>query len=356
MRGAALLAALAAAAAPGAAMAQEVRPPAEARTVTVASPAGRTDSMLDGIDFDLQFDDKEQKASMAIGDTRARNWETDREAGQRSLTWLLRLDVPVSDPKDITPKATIDALSDGGKLTFNLSLLNLRSAAWNLVDPSSPFQRDLIPEAQRKCTALADPKLDCTQTSAQFARRYLNNARVNRSIFYPMTRIGAEGSLGFDRFEYLDPATLAKQNPSKLQFGAALYFIYYPSDRLSTVVLRAEYQNAFEARDEQRVCKPVVVDPAVDCVQNARIEPQHIERANLSLEYRRLFELPENVGSVAISPKATVDALTGDYEGEFPIYFLPKKAGPVSPGIKVSYSSRDGQVRYGAFLKSTFNF
>lgn len=79
-----------------------------------------------------------------------------------------------------------------------------------------------------------------------------------------------------------------------------------------------------------------------------------MERVNLSVEYRRLLDSGWSLGSFAISPRVSIDTLSGDYELEFPLYFIPRGDWPIAPGVRVSYSSEKNDVQFGAFLNWSF--
>ena len=186
-------------------------------------------------------------------------------------------------------------------------------------------------------------------------RTYLGDTEVNRKLFSGMWRAGVEGSIGTKRFEFIDSTTLGKVDQSKPQFSGALFGAYYPLDAMSTFILRVEYQNAFEAADDAVVCKAVVADPDKDCTTGAPTPPRHIKHVNLSAEYRRVIETGLKAGDIAISPTATYDTLSNEFVAQLPIYFIPKKAGPFSPGVTVSYSSKTEQVSFGVFMRTIFS-
>jgi hypothetical protein len=248
-------------------------------------------------------------------------------------------------------------MSDGAKLTFNLGFLNFPSAAERFFSASGPFRTEIMPEAHRLCMIRETDKSQCgtgtpdEEPDLDFARKYVDRAKVNRSVFSGIYRFGFEGSIGFDQFEYVETTSLGKTTTSELQASGAATFTYYPPDALSTLFLRGEYQNAYEEADQQRICKPVIADPATDCVQEAKPAPEHVEHFNLSVEYRRLFDLGFAAGMIGISPRATYDVLSDEFEAELPIYLVPENQGPIAPGISLTYSSKEDDVRFAAFLK-----
>jgi|GEM_PF-853238 len=341
-----------------------------AEDVTPPAPAGRNENFLDGVAFDLSVDEDEAKASMQVGGYASRTAFTGGgNASQTNLLWSIKAEVPVGGSSDLTSRSSLDALSDGSRLTLDLSLFGFKSAAANSSSPA--FDRIMV-SARRNCEVEAADEPDSTQAQIDqqvarcrnarnepaFARKYsdYSDNAINRTLFSGIWRVGAEASIGVDRFAYIDAATLGEKKKSKIQYSAALFFAYYPSDAVSAVVARGEYQRAYEAADEAIICRPVVTDPDADCVNGISGPPTEIERLNLSLEYRRVFDSGWRRGSFATSPRATIDALSGEWEAELPIYFIPRGDSPISPGVKVAYSSEKDKVAFGLFMRSTFSF
>jgi hypothetical protein len=197
------------------------------------------------------------------------------------------------------------------------------------------------------CEAPRDP---------DFALKYSDASRsdIARALFAPMWRVGLKGSVGVKRFEFIELGTLAARDPSRPQFGASVFGALYLPGGTSAFLVNAEYQNGFEAPKEALVCKPVVVNPDKDCVTGVPGGPHNVERWNLSVEFRNVFELPKLPFDVAISPKATYDAHSDEFAAQFPIYFLPRKASNFSPGVSATYSSKTGKVGYAIFMRTSF--
>lgn len=319
-----------------------------------APPPGRSDSLVSGIAFDLSVSGEESEASVEIGGFSARLDETGENAERLDLSWSVKLTVPVGGADDITARSTLDALAGGPKLTGSLSLMNFQSASRAF--HSEAFGK-LMDDARAKCRERGGSDCDIRFRDIDFARKYLGRRRVNRAVFSGMWRAGIDASIGVNRFEHYDPATLGEIEQTEAQFSTGFYLAYYPSDAMSAMIGRVEYQNGFEAAASAILCKPVVVAPADDCVAGAPTAPAHVERLNLSLEYRRVFDIGGWDGaSIAVSPKFTIDALSEDYEAELPIYLLPPVNWPISPGVSLTYSSRKDALDAGVFLRSIFKF
>jgi hypothetical protein len=351
---------------PGTAMAQAGA--AGAEDLAAMAPAGRTENPLNGISFDLDVNDEESKASVQIGGNFVRSIIADGEAHRTDATWSMKLAVPVGGTDDLTSGKTLDALGDGPKLTVNIGLLGFRSATQNLFSKSF---LDIMADARVQCTsavtrntelqgqARIDAFTDCdANPDPEFAEKYSrsSDAAINRSLLSGFWHAGVEASVSVKRFGYLDATTLGDLHDTKLQYAAAVYGALYPADAMTAIIGKVEYERGFKAADEAIVCKPVVVDPTKDCAKGVPTAPTRTENLNLSLEFRRVFDSGWKPGSFAVSPKGTIDALSGEYELELPVYFIPRGDLPVAPGFKVSYSSEKDKVAFGLFLRSTFSF
>jgi len=220
-------------------------------------------------------------------------------------------------------------------------------------DPVAAAEQAARTAAQSRCNAAVLGVVD-----AQWVRRFgvLSRGQIGSMLFSPMWRIGVRGGVGVKRFDYIDGATLEKRDPAKIQFRAELFGALYPGSGTSAFIGSVQYQNGFENAEDGLVCKPTVIDPDEDCVTGRGVPANNIERVNVAAEYRQIIETGWNAGDIAISPKFTYDTLGNEFAAQLPLYFLPRKAGPISPGISVTYSSKDERVRFGAFLKSTFSF
>jgi hypothetical protein len=373
------------AAIPTSALAQEGETPTAFRTLPertklnileqrdVLAPAGSDDSIERGLKFNLDVSEDESSVSMQLGQA-----STPSGSGT-STNWQVKLTVPIEGLEDFKPGSDLDLMSDGTKLTFSFSFLSFDGSAGAFT--SGEFQRYIWEPALEECadrgvraganleTAKKDcglyppgtgsgmdlrPRIPTSAYATQFMTPVLVD-RMNRLLVGDIVRVGVEGAVGFDKMKYVDPATLAVMEPNKTQASGSLFIAWYPGTSKSVLTGRIEYQNGFEAQKEQAVCRPVVVDPATDCVTGS-LMPRHVERANISVEYRRVFSVNSNLGSFAIAPKATYDTLSNEFEGVFPVYFIPTDAGPFSPGFEVKYSSKTGEVTTGFFVRSTFKF
>ncbi|MEM6475295.1 MAG: hypothetical protein AAF687_03935 [Pseudomonadota bacterium] len=359
MKSSIVLAAIATSAMAHAAAAQDV-PSNDQRTtetdIIVQGGANRTDVLLKGVDFTLNIDDDEAKSTFVVGGFSS-NQFADRNAAQskRDTAWSLGLTVPVGGGNDLFDENIFDTLTDGIALSANVSTFWFSSAADALNDGRGPFRSRIMPEAIERCRAVETETSKCDQLpNPQFARRYLNDNRVNRSLFSTMWRLGADAEIELNRFATLDPTTLAQSEETKPGFSAGIYGAAYPSDAKSAFVLRAGYENTFEADDPAVVCKDTVVDVDQDCALGVADAPTNAERLNLSFEYRQAFEIGSGSTALALAPKFEVDALGGEWTASVPIYLLLDSDLPFTPGLSMNYDSEDDEVDVGIFLRATF--
>ncbi|QAY78434.1 hypothetical protein [Sphingosinicella sp. BN140058] len=318
-------------------------------------PSGRTDNLLNGVSFDLAVSENDSAASMEYGEYTVRQGL----AGSRQLneSWALKLSVPIGGKDDLTSGATLDALSNGPKASFTYSFFSF--------NPGPRYGgkfHTIMRHAREECASAPQPPetpKDCKNAgpSQQFAEKYsttYSDVDIARSLFSPIWRFGVTSSIGFKRHEYIVPASITSKNQTKPEFGLAVFGALYPADSVSAFILSGQYQNVYEDRDDEIVCKPVITNPDQDCENGPSAPPENVERLNLSGEYRRVFSIGSGRTQIGISPKGTVDSLSGDYSLEFPLYIIPDWDLPVAPGLTVSYSSDQDKFAFGVFMRASF--
>jgi hypothetical protein len=325
------------------------------RDLMIPGGAVRTDILINGIDFTLDVDEEKSSSTFTVGGFSSRQFDNDGSQAKRDTAWSIGLAVPLGGGDDLLDPDLIERLTDGIALRANLSTFWFTSAADAQTNGSGLFRTQIMPEAIRRCKDLETDKSLCDQLpDPQFARKYLNDNRVNRSLFSTMWRVGADAEIRLDRFAILDPVTLANNDETKPTISAGIYGAAYPSDARSAVVVRAGYENSFEAEDNGIVCKPIVVNVSDDCGVGVTNEPMNVERLNLSLEYRRAIELGSGSTSVAFAPKFEVDAIGGEWTGSLPVYLLLGTDLPFQPGMRIDYGSKDDETNVGIFVRTSF--
>lgn len=221
--------------------------------------------------------------------------------------------------------------------------------------------REVATEAQEGASNLRD---ECNvhvggrYPTRQFAIDHsgISEAAINRATLEPGYAIGIEGSVGLDVFDYRTPVTLTEHSRTQPNFSIKTYFTYFPSDAMSMLTIAAEYRNEFKAQDEQILCPPVVNNPNDDCRTAPPGPPTNSDSLLLSAEYRRVLRNFGRLGQVAIAPRASIDALSGEYELTLPIYLRPRSDFGLLPGLSFTYNSEHDEFIVGVFLKRSFNF
>lgn len=316
------------------------------------APAGRSEGQIVAPTFDLEISGEDSSAAVEFGGYARR----DNSTGDRQVNeiWSARLEVPIGGKDDLTARDTLDALRNGPSVTLGYSWYRFRSTADNL--QSEAFTR-LMDRARVACREEEDDDSRCNPpiNVAGFARHYLGEYAVNRVLNHDIWRYGLQGQAGINRFGYIEAGTLDRRHDMELQLSASAFLAWYPANGTNALIARAEYQDAWEAADSAIICRPVVVTPATDCVSGAPTPPEHVQRLNASLEYRQVFSLTGRRFYLALSPRATVDTLSGDYRLDLPIYLIPRTDMPILPGITISYSSEKEDVAFALVLRASFS-
>jgi hypothetical protein len=355
--------------APAAALSQETTSPPSQDVSTAAPyqggpqpPTREAAPLLRGVSTELEFDNDKSTATLQFGQVHANRIAVTpgRDPYISGYNWSASFSAPVGGDDDVTD---LSSLSDGLKLTVAFGWFGYRSGAASVLrfmEHDNPLFDSAVQNCTRQLTAahreaeIADECHPALHT-LDFVRQYggVSRSRLNRLVLHGVTFGGIDLSVGANDFKYFDLTTLAATGTTEANFGAGVYVGHYFRDGVSGIRANVAYENGYEALDARVICRAVVANPADDCVNGAPGAPNHVERLNFSLEARRLFELGR-AGSIGASPKATVDALSGDYELALPIYYVPPGDSAIAPGVSVTYSSRTDDVEFGIFLKTAF--
>lgn len=333
-------------------------------TERAAPPStGRFESLLNGVSVEFDLSEDESLTSIQIGGFDVANFDDGDDLKQKSIAWKLGLDIPFGGQDNIIDGNTLDALGDGIKISGAINLLSFNGSASKLTSkPFTPLHDQAI--AACKLTAPENPATiaNCDRArdypTKQFAVKYLpgREDEINNSLFSGFSTFGVRASVGVNRFDYVMPGTLAELDSSKFSYSAAAVFAYYPSNALSVWKAEIEYASAFEAVDDSIVCKTVIVNPDDDCVKAAAAAPTREESLVLRGEYRHFFPMKNGKSGIGAALTGSWDTLSGEYGVELPVYYHIGGSAPISPGVKVGYSSKDDDVSVGIFLKTSFSF
>jgi hypothetical protein len=336
--------------------------------VPVPSPPGRTVDIVSG--GDISLDVSEKKSELTLGYSWVGRSQQIVGAGGRELrlarsTLNLELSLPVGGTDNLLSRDTFDGLADGPSLSFSWTWFGTRSA-----DRLGNARFSRITEAARaRCLQGLGPP-DAERLSAErcnfradhrtvdFAQDYsgLSEGVINRAILSPGHAVGIEASVGFNVFDYRTPQTLVEHSDTRPQFSVKIYGSFFPADAISAWTLSAEYQNGFEAQDDQILCPAVVANPNDDCVRAPPGPPRNTESLQFALEHRRVLGSIPSLGEIAIAPQGTYDAISNEFELSLPVYLRLERDLGLLPGVSVTYNSEKDHVVIGLFLKRSFGF
>jgi hypothetical protein len=132
------------------------------------------------------------------------------------------------------------------------------------------------------------------------------------------------------------------------------YVTLFPG-RFSALTLSGGYQRGFEALPATIRCPVVAGATNVRCTNGAFGPPKLVETAPVRAELRTWLRRTSGfLGRVAMQPSFTVDAVSGDYEGDVQLFLVPDDKGNLIGGIQGTYSSVSSFV-LGVFVGTTFS-
>jgi hypothetical protein len=359
-------------------LAQPGIPASTERTISLP-PAGiipgHTVDVVSGGVTDLVLSEEKSEGTLSFAWASRRQWtdSDNRQVDVVQSAFNAKLTVPFGGTDNLLSRESFDGLDDGLQLSLSWTSFGVTRAR----DPFDTEHNSGLAQATRdavanclsrvqagtagdftaeQCQRRAPiggplrPERDFLRTFSTLSRPALNRLMLSQVIGY-----GFEGSVGLKRFSYRTPLTLAEHDDTEVQFSVKAYGLLFPRDGVSMLSGSVEYDNGYEAQDEQVLCRAVVVNPDDDCVHARGGPPNHVEKLRFELEYRRTFDVPA-LGRFGIAPRFAFDALSNDYEAAFPIYFAPRGTDRILPGLSVSYDSRHDEMVFGLFLRTTFSF
>lgn len=326
----------------------------------IQGPPSRGVDIVSGGNVALEVDP--DKSELTLGYSWARRASQLDGAGLRLArdVFHLELSLPVGGGDNLLDRETFDGLADGPSISVSWTWFGTRSEDRF----GSAAFGEVMADARRGCAAdrseantLSVEQCAGYLPERRFAQRFSrrSEASINRILASPTYAAGIEGSIGLNRYEYRTGPTLTEHADTEPQFSVKLFGTLFPADGMSMLTGSVEYTNSFEAQDDQILCRPVVINPNDDCATAAPGPPNNVETLQFAVEYRRVLGSIRHVGEFAIAPQARIDALSGEYELELPLYLAPENDFGISPGFSISYSSEDDEVTVGLFLKKTFS-
>lgn len=167
---------------------------------------------------------------------------------------------------------------------------------------------------------------------------------------------GIEGSIGYHKFDYVDPATLAPLDEEKIQAATKLFFAYYPSPLATAIIGSVGYELGYDAQDKVTLCPPASGPAPVACTTAAAGPPDRDESLLLSLGLKhRFYGRSGKLLNLAVSPLVTYDALDDVWGVDLPVYFFSDGKSGLNGGLRAGWRSDDKDVAFGIFIGSSFN-
>lgn len=321
------------------------------------------------VDLEIEEDKSELTFSYDwAGRTQIVRSDNPHYATVRQSTFGAELSIPIGGGDNLLTSETFDGLSDGPSLS--LSFTQFRARSYDMFDRRLNSRIGaVIDRAVRECLAqvAAGTAPDMTEAGCRlggdepyraFLERFggLSIAGLNRLVMPRVWGWGIEGTVGYDRFEYRTPVTLAENSETEIQYSVRAYAVLFPSDAVSSLTVSARYERSYEARDDEILCPAVVANANEDCVSAPSGPPNSIEKLPLEIIYRRVLPRVDGLGTFAIAPRAGYDALNDEFEAEFALYLRPIRDIRILPGASITYNSRNDEVVVGLFLRQSFAF
>lgn len=331
-----------------------------AQAQEVGEPADRAAAVTSHAEISASTDDSTASIVLELGGRRLSNRIEGEINYWRYNQTSLTISTPFDGKKDASP-ATLDGLANGTKATLRFGSFSGASRS-----TIAPEMEKIVGEALARCHEVeASPtaRKECDDASTQgrqlwLIQKYLpGRARSALRAQVPASTLdwGIEGSVGYQEFEFVTPATLAQNNSRKVEFGAKAFFAWYPVSAPLAITGSVAYQRGFEAQDEAVLC-PAGNGTTVTCVKAAPGAPALDE--NLLLAGGLRFRLGGGAGKLppfAVAPLVTYDAIDKIFGVDVPFYLLANKDGGLIGGVRAGWRSDDKKLRFGVFIGSAFN-
>lgn len=276
-------------------------------------------------------------------------------ASQLSLT----VSTPFDGENDAMP-ATLDGLASGTKATLRWAQFRGASRV-----KLSRIAAQIVEEAHAECVKKAqqteaDPQGWCRRIPHEdLIRTHLPtryNEYVNAQVPGGALDWGIEGSIGYKRFDYIDPVALTVHDTGKVQGAAKLFFAYYPRPVATAITGSIAYQRGYEAADAVTLCPAPVGPGPVTCVNGSPRAPELSDGLLISLGLKhRFFGRHGAPLALAAAPLVTYDALDEVWGVDVPIYFFRDDKAGLSGGVRGGWRSDDKKVRFGVFIGAAFS-
>lgn len=187
----------------------------------------------------------------------------------------------------------------------------------------------------------------------------LYSGPINRLKSKSYFAVSLNGSIGTEKFEFFDPATLVSGEERKTSYSASVSFGYLP--HLSSKVFLIggfEAKRSYSAADEATYC-PTGTGAPVKCETGPFGPPVKEIDYKLKGTMRVSFNLPfgPNDGTpIGIDLSGAYDFHDDTWGLTLPVYFVLDKEGSLTGGIRAAYDSKKDDFQVGVFIGKSFGF
>jgi hypothetical protein len=280
-----------------------------------------------------------------------------------SDSFAVTASAPLEKNSPRTDLGTLDGFANNATLKlrwtrFAMSIANARHnprdrAIGDITRANCRTQAGGKPDALKECDGPMSDEL-VGKYAPELFDEYLSLGFPNKPAF----AFGLEGSVGYRKFEFLDPVTLAKGSDEKMPWGVKLFGSIFPGPSLTSITGAFEYQSAYEEHKASTVCPVDVTATFVKCTSGSLGGPDHKKKALGSLELRHMFIMPEGafLKSLGVSAQVTHD-FNSDVTGfDLPLYLIPDAKGNLLGGLRFGYRTDTDDLAVGVFVGSAFSF
>lgn len=254
--------------------------------------------------------------------------------------------------------AAFDKLAaDGYPISAILSLLaNPEDSAGNNLKPSA-----FATKAESVCKVGGTAGITSDEG---YARRYGQTVlgvegyrRWRRQHSDPQTTwfIGAEGSVGFNRFSVADRPSLTLVQADRVGFDLNLHAGLVTGDARWVILLTGGYARSYKAKPVAEVCGPPDLSGKSTCISGQDGLPDRTDTGYATLSVRKvLFTNKDGEPVVGIRPSVTYILEDNDWQFELPVYLQRSEKGGLDAGVRVIYNSGKDKASFGAFVGVPF--
>jgi len=273
-------------------------------------------------------------------------------------TWAVTGSAPFGKPTN-SYLGTLDGFVNSSKLKARWSQFRVKIAKPEKTERG----KQIIAQARVACAQAKAEGCEATIVGDEFVRSWLGPTVQSEylKLAFPASlswAYGLEGSVGYNKFSYLDIATGAKGEVDKVPWGAKAFVSVLPASNISSWTAGLEYQRTWKEQDLSALCPAAAPTPTI-CPTGPGGAPTRTSKLLASLEYRQLIPLSDKgfLPSLGLSAMLTYDAESDDVGVDVPIYLVPNDKGQMIGGLRFGYTntSKGSDFTAGVFVGTSFS-